>query len=97
MTILLIILSIIGLLKLVSLFILALLQIYYYIKGNNVIEAHRDSCFYIEDNFYIFPTIAISYTNKYFEIIDKCKNFKRLSIINTCITIAVLISIFILL
>ena len=55
-------------LKLVSLFILALLQIYYYIKGNKVIEAHRDSCFYIEDNFYILPTIAISHTGKYFEI-----------------------------
>ena len=68
MKILLIILSIIGLLKLVSLFILVLLQIYYYIKGNNVIEAHRDSCFYIEDNFYILPTITISYTGKYFEI-----------------------------
>ena len=69
MKILLIILSIIGLLKLVSLFILALLQIYYYIKGNKVIEAHRDSCFYIEDNFYILPTIAISHTSSYFEII----------------------------
>ena len=67
MKILLIILSIIGLLKLVSLFILALLQIYHYIKGNKVIEAHRDSCFYIGDNFYIFPTIAISYT-KYIEV-----------------------------
>ena len=55
-------------LKLVSLFILALLQIYYCIKGNRIVEAHRDSCFYIEDNFYILPTIAISHTGKYFEI-----------------------------
>ena len=68
MKILLIVLSIIGLLKLVSLFILALLQIYHYIKGNKVIEAHRDSCFYIEDSFYILPTVTISYTGKYFEI-----------------------------
>ena len=68
MKILLIILSIIGLLKLVSLFILALLQIYHYIKGNKAVEAHRDSCFYIEDSFYILPTITISYTSKYFEI-----------------------------
>ena len=68
MKILLIILSIIGLLKLVSLFILALLQIYHYIKGNKAVEAHRDSCFYIEDSFYILPTISISYTGKYFEI-----------------------------
>ena len=68
MQILIITLSIIGLLKLVSLFILAILQIYYYIKGNKAVEAHRDSCFYIEDNFYILPTISISYTGKYFEI-----------------------------
>lgn len=69
MIILLIILSIIGLLKLVSLFILALIQICCYIKGNKVFEAHRDSCFLIDDAFYIFPTIAIADTNKYFEII----------------------------
>ena len=69
MKILIITLSIIGLLKLVSLFILALLQIYYYIKSNSVTESHRDSCFYIEDSFYILPTIEISYTSKYFEII----------------------------
>ena len=56
-------------LKLVSLFILALLQIYHYIKGNKVIEAHRDSCFYIENNFYILPTIVISHTTKYVEVI----------------------------
>ena len=68
MIILIIILSIIGLLKLVSLFILALLQIYHYIKGNKVIEAHRDFCFYIEDILYILPTVAISYTGEYFEI-----------------------------
>ena len=68
MKVVLIILSVIGSLKLLSLFILALLQIYHYIKGNKVVEAHRDSCFYIEDNFYIFPTIAISHTSRYFEI-----------------------------
>jgi hypothetical protein len=68
MKILIIILSIIGLLKLVSLFILVLLQIYHFIKGNKVIEAHRDSCFYIENNFYILPTIVISHTTKYVEV-----------------------------
>jgi hypothetical protein len=67
MKILLIILSIIGLLKLVSLFILALLQIYYCIKGNKIVEAHRDSCFYIEYNFYILPPIEISFTGRIFE------------------------------
>ena len=68
MKIVLITLVIIGLLKLVSLFILALLQIYYYVKGNKVVEAHRDSCFYIEENFYIIPTIAFSHTGRHYEI-----------------------------
>lgn len=44
-----------------------------------------------------FKDCCDEYITKYFEIIDKCKNFKRLSVINTCITIAVLISMFILL
>ena len=44
-----------------------------------------------------FKDCCDEYATKYFEIIDKCKNFKRLSVINTCITIAVLISMFILL
>ena len=69
MKIILITLAVIGSLKLVSLFILALLQIYYYIKCNKVIETHRDSCFYIADSFYILPTVTISYTTKYFEIV----------------------------
>ena len=69
MKIILITLTVIGSLKLLSLFILALLQIYYYIKGNKVVEAHRDSCFYIEDSFYILPAIEISYSTRYFEII----------------------------
>nr|DAG91723.1 MAG TPA: hypothetical protein [Crassvirales sp.] len=44
-----------------------------------------------------FKDCCDEYATKYFEIIDKCKNFKRLSVINTCITIAVLISMLILL
>ena len=68
MKIILITLAIIGSLKLLSLFILALLQIYYYLKGNKVIEAHRDSCFYIENNFYILPIISILHTSKYIEV-----------------------------
>lgn len=82
MKILIITLSIIGLLKLVSLFILALLQIYHYIKSNSVIEAHRDSCFYIEDNFYILPTISISYTGKYFEIMFHWLKFEYYEVTN---------------
>lgn len=84
MKLLLIILSIIGLLKLVSLFILALLQIYYCIKGNRIVEAHRDSCFFIEDNFYILPTIAISHTSKYLEIIFHWLKFEYYEA--TCLT-----------
>ena len=68
MKILIIILSIIGLLKLVSLFILCVLQIYSKIKGNKVLESHRDACFYINDRFYIFPSIEVSKSGKYFEI-----------------------------
>ena len=44
-----------------------------------------------------FKDCCDEYASKYFEIIDKCKNFKRLFVINTCITIAVLISMLILL
>lgn len=44
-----------------------------------------------------FKDCCDEYASKYFELIDKCKNFKRLAIINTCITIAVLISMLILL
>lgn len=44
-----------------------------------------------------FKDCCDEYASKYFEIIYKCKNFKRLSVINTCITIAVLISMLILL
>ena len=44
-----------------------------------------------------FKDCCDEYASKYFEIIDKCQNFKCLSVINTCITIAVLISMFTLL
>ena len=44
-----------------------------------------------------FKDCCDEYASKYFEIIDKCQKFKRLSVINTCITIAVLISMLILL
>lgn len=44
-----------------------------------------------------FNDCCDEYAIKYFEIIDKYKNLKRLSVINTCITIAVLIYMLILL
>ena len=68
MKILLIILSIIGLLKLVSLFVLFMSQLYYHIKGKQSIELHRDSLFYFSmANFYIIPTVKI-YNSTYLEI-----------------------------
>ena len=68
MKIILIILAIIGLLKLVSLFILLMSQLYYHIKGKQSIELHRDSLFYFSmENFYIIPTVKI-YNSTYLEI-----------------------------
>ena len=68
MKILLIIFSIIGLLKLASLFVLFMSQLYYHIKGKQSIELHRDSLFYFSmENFYIIPTIKI-YNSTYLEI-----------------------------
>ena len=50
----------------------AIRELQYYLDGNdnsqNYDMINYERLFYIEDNFYIFPTIAISYTNKYFEI-----------------------------
>lgn len=70
MKIILITLAFIGLLKLVSLFITGILQIYHYYKGNNIIEFHRDSCFYIKNisDIYIIPTISISLNYGYLSI-----------------------------
>ena len=64
----LIILAVIGLLKLVSLFILIVLQLYNKLKGNPICTANKDYCFYITDSFYVIPTIEITKAGKYFEI-----------------------------
>ena len=64
MNILLIILSLIGLLKLVSLFILATIQIYYNYKYKQSIEFGRTFSWFKISTFYIIPTI-------YFELDDK--------------------------
>ena len=44
-----------------------------------------------------FKDCCDEYASKYFEIIDKCNRFKNIAILSTCITIIVLISMFILL
>ena len=68
MKILLIILSIIGLLKLVSLFILCIIELYYRIVGISIDGVRRDSGIYKDNNLYIIPTIHFIKCNKYFEV-----------------------------
>ena len=69
MKILLIILSIIGLLKLVSLFILCVIEIYYRIIKTYINGITKQYGIYKDDYLYIIPTIRISKCGKYFEII----------------------------
>ena len=68
MKILLIILSIIGLLKLVSLFILCIIEIYCSYKDKNIDGIKKSYGIYRDDSWYIIPTIRISKCNKYFEL-----------------------------
>lgn len=68
MEILIIILSIIGLLKLVSLFVLYIIEIYYHIIKVEINGITKEYGIYKNDGWYIVPTIQISKTNKYFEI-----------------------------
>lgn len=69
MKILLIVLSIIGFLKLVSLFIVCIIEIYYRIIKVNINGITKEYGMYKNDNWYIIPTIRVSKCNKYFEII----------------------------
>lgn len=71
MKILIIILSIIGLLKLVSLFILCVIEIYYRIIKKDIDGIKKSYGIYKDDSWYIIPTIAISKSNEYFEIMVK--------------------------
>ena len=68
MKILLIILSIIGLLKLVSLFILCIIEIYHRIVKVDINGIDKSYGIYKDDSWYIIPTIRISKCNQYFEI-----------------------------
>ena len=68
MKILLIILSVIGLLKLVSLFILCVIEIYYRIINTYINGITKEYGIYKDDSWYIIPTIRISKCDKYFEI-----------------------------
>lgn len=68
MKILLIILSIIGLLKLVSLFILYVIEIYYHIIKKDINGITKQYGIYKDDSWYIIPTIRVSKCGQYFEI-----------------------------
>ena len=68
MKILLIILSVIGLLKLVSLFILCIIEIYYRIIKVYIDGVTKQHGIYKDNNWYIIPTIKISKDSKYFYI-----------------------------
>jgi hypothetical protein len=82
MKILLIILSIIGLLKLVSLFILCVIEIYYRIVKVDINGVTKQYGVYKDDSWYIIPTIRISKSSKYFEIIVEWLCFQYYSCYN---------------
>jgi len=82
MTILLIILSIIGLLKLVSLFILCVIEIYYRIIKVDINGITKQYGIYKDDIWYIIPTIRISKTSKYFELMVEWLCFQYYSSYN---------------
>lgn len=69
MKILIIILSIIGLLKLVSLFILCVIEIYYRIIKKDINGVIKHYGIYKNDGWYIIPTIKVSKYNNYFDIV----------------------------
>lgn len=68
MKILLIILAIIGLLKVVSLFILCIIELYFKIIDSNINGMKKSYGIYSDDQWYFIPTISVSKSNQYFEI-----------------------------
>lgn len=70
MEIILIILAILGLLKLVSLFICLNISIYYWIKDKEIPGIVRTSYFYKHfTELFLIPSIKVSYGTDYFEVI----------------------------
>lgn len=82
MKILLIILSIIGLLKLVSLFILCVIEIYHRIIKKYINGITKQYGIYKDDSWYIIPTIRVSKSVKYFEIMVEWLCFQYYSSYN---------------
>lgn len=68
MKILLIILAIIGLLKLVSLFILCVIELYYYFKHIDIDGIEKEYTICKDDSFYLIPTISFHKGKVYFEL-----------------------------
>lgn len=68
MKIFLIILAIIGLLKLVSLFVLCAIELYCHFKHINIDNIEKEYGLYKDDIFYLIPTISFSKGNVYFEL-----------------------------
>jgi hypothetical protein len=68
MKILIIILSIIGLLKLVSLFILCIIEIYYRIVRISIDGVRRDHGIYKDLEWYLIPAIYFTKSSKYLEV-----------------------------
>lgn len=56
-------------LKLVSLFILCVIEIYHHIVKVDINGINKSYSVYKDDSWYIIPTIRISKFNEYFEII----------------------------
>lgn len=69
MKVLLIILIILGSLKLVSLFILCIIEMYHCIVKIDIDGINKQYGIYKNYSWYIIPTISISKCNQYFEII----------------------------
>lgn len=63
----LIILTIIGLLKVVSLFVLFVIEMYYRIIKVDIDGITKSSGIYKDSQWYLIPTISISKSNKYLE------------------------------
>jgi len=82
MKIFLIILSIIGLLKLVSLFILCIIEAYYYNKQPSINDITKHYGIYKDDSWYIIPTIRVSKCNQYLEIMVEWLCFQYYSSYN---------------
>ena len=82
MKILIIILSIIGLLKLMSLFILCIIEAYYHNKQPSINGITKQYGIYKDDSWYIIPTIRFSKCNKYFEIMVEWLCFQYYSAYN---------------